>query len=486
MGRWISTWIWFACLLAAACNANPEGPTDGGDDALICADRLDCPALLGCVDGICGHCLRDRDCSVTEFCQPIEHLCYPIFVGECLLNQDCELGWFCVQGTCMSGAQVIPCTRDEQCAQGQRCDRLNLVCVLDLGCNRDEDCAAGEVCNQASKRCESACTPETADVICGFGLVCDEFGRCVECFEDSQCGVGLLCNLQTNRCEGENACLTDRDCLPGTICNPQTRQCTIRPPDCLSTADCPNGTLCDPPSGRCVPEQCRPDSLEPNDGSQDAAKLGPGRTSELNLCPQDVDWFRIDLARGDRLQVIVNTDFLAADHFQIVLFDPSSSEVLQEDNLLIDHVVAADGSYLLRAQTSDQQAVFSLIITVSRGIPCDDDALEPNDSAVAARPVGAGLYPGLAICPRDEDWYVIERPLNQILQVRIEFPALQGDLDLDLLAGDGQTLVMRSATAGDAELVAVDDNPGTRFFVRVWADSQVGNQYELRVTLIPK
>ena len=50
-------------------------------------------------------------------------------------------------------------------------------------------------------------------------------------------------------------------------------------------------------------------------------------------------------------------------------------------------------------------------------------------------------------------------------------------------AGDGQTLVARSATAGDAEQVNVSDAPGTRFFVRVWADPQVGNAYELQVTI---
>ena len=467
-----------------ACNGKQSDPVDGGDSNIPCQDRLDCPARLGCVDGFCGNCVRDRDCSVTETCHPIERLCYPIFVGECILNQDCDLGSFCVQGVCTPGDQVVACVEDGNCAPGERCDRLNLVCVLDLGCNRDEDCASGEVCNLASKRCESACTPETADVVCGFGLVCDEFGRCVECFDNEQCGVGLSCNLETNRCEGENSCVTNRDCLPGTICNPQTRQCTVVPPDCLSTADCTEGLVCDPPSGLCVAEECRPDPLEPNDSPDDPTPIGPGRTAELNLCPGDQDWFGIPLARGDRLQVIVNTDLLAADHFQVVLFDPQVNEVLQEDSLLIDHVVPEDGSYMLRTLTSDETISYSLIITISRGIPCDDDALEPNDSAIEASPLLAGTHSGLTVCPRDEDWFVIERPVDLTLLVRIEFPALQGDLDLDLLAGDGQTLINRSATAGNAEQVLAAGGSGTRFYVRVYADAQVGNDYEMQVTLL--
>ena len=81
-----------------------------------------------------------------------ERLCYPIFVGECILNEDCDLGWFCVQGVCTDADDVVPCTDDGDCQAAERCDRLNLVCVQDLGCNRDEDCAVGEVCNKATQR----------------------------------------------------------------------------------------------------------------------------------------------------------------------------------------------------------------------------------------------------------------------------------------------------------------------------------------------
>ncbi len=474
----------FTMLLAllGSCSSSNTHDLDGGSDAIFCSDRLDCPARLGCVDGICGHCARDRDCSVTEFCQPVERLCYPIFVGECTLNQDCDLGWFCVQGKCTDSKDVVPCTSNDQCEAGQRCDQLNLVCVLDLGCNRDEDCAQGEVCDLANHRCNSACTPETADVIGGFAMVCDEFGRCVECYDDQQCGVGLRCNLDTNRCEGQNSCVTDRDCYPGTVCNPQTYQCTTKPPDCLSSADCPDGTICDPPSGRCVSQDCRPDPMEPNDDPMAPSVLVPGRTQELVLCPDDVDWFGMELARGDRLQVIVNTDFLAADHFHIALFNVEFTEVIQQDSLLIDTVATEDGLYRLRATTSDEQAEYSFIVTLSRGVPCDDDDMEPNDAPLTAAPITEGTYGPLAICPRDEDWYVLQRPTDSDLVVRIDYPALDGDLDLDLLAGDGHTLVMRSATAGNSETVFSDNDPGTRFFIRVYGDTQVSNNYEMTVT----
>jgi hypothetical protein len=235
-----------------------------------------------------------------------------------------------------------------------------------------------------------------------------------------------------------------------------------------------------------VPEDCLDDTFEPNDKPGEAVTVDAGDFEDLTLCSGDLDWFSIFLSRGDRLQVIVSTDFLNADHFLTTLFDPEATEVLQEDNLLIDHTVSADGAYLVRIQTSDNRAGYGMRVTISRGIPCDDDDQEPNDSALSAVPVEAGGYSGLVVCPHDEDWYVIDRTYDQKLEVRIEYPAIEGDLDLDLLGGDAQTLVDRSSTAADFELVQVDNYPGTRFFIRVYGNPEISNQYTMGVTLSPR
>ncbi len=470
------------------CSSPDQDQGDGGPSSLTCSKRLDCPDRLACMAGICDNCFRDRDCLVTEICNPLDQLCsrHPDMGDECRLNEDCALGSFCVQGFCKTDSEVMPCQEDRDCLEGERCDPLNLVCVQDFGCDTDEDCAEGEVCSPANNRCERSCTPETQDAVCGFGLVCDELGRCVDCFSDEHCAVGLRCNPETRHCEGKNSCVTDRDCPWGQVCNLQTFQCTVTPPGCLSHADCPGGTICNLSSGECISEDCLDDRLEPNDEPSFAAPLEGGRTDRLTLCLQDLDWFSIQLARGDRLQVIVDTDFLASDHFQVALLSPEADDILHEDSLLIDHTVSRDGAYLLRVLTSDPRASYDLDVTISRGIPCDDDELEPNDSAYSAAPIASGRYPGLAICPHDEDWYVLDRPLDRRLEVRIDYPPLEGDLDLDLFAGDAQTVVMSSATAASSEFVFADDDPGERFFVRVYGSPQTANRYEMNVDLIPR
>ncbi len=477
-----------AVLAGCSSPGSVEDTNDAGPIILTCSTRPDCPERMTCMAGICDNCFRDRDCLVSEICNPLDQLCspHPDIGEDCRLNEDCALGSFCVQGFCKTDSEVMPCQEPGDCLEGERCDPLNLVCVQDLGCDQDEDCAAGEVCNPAYDRCERACTPETQDAVCGFGLVCDDQGRCVECYSDDHCGVGLRCNPETHHCEGENSCRTDRDCPSGQVCNPQTFQCTVHPLGCLSHDDCPEGTICDLSSGDCISEDCRDDRLEPNDEASVAALLEGGHFANLSLCDQDQDWFSIQLARGDRLQVIVYTDFLASDHFQAALFNPQADDILQEDSLLVDYTVSGDGAYLLRILTSDPRASYDLEVTISRGIPCDDDELEPNDSAYSAASITSGSYPGLAVCPHDEDWYVLDRPSNQRLEVRIDYPPLEGDLDLDLFHGDAQTLVMSSATAENSEFVFTDGQLGTRFFVRVYGNPQTANRYEMNVDLIPR
>ncbi len=241
--------------------------------------------------------------------------------------------------------------------------------------------------------------------------------------------------------------------------------------------------VCEVKTGRCVQAGCEPDLAEPNDSPGEAEPLAAGRTDDLRLCEGDIDWFSVTLVRGDRLMVIVQTDFLASQRFQTVLFDPAAEQVLQEDSLLIDYTVDSAGDYLLRTQTLDPRADYDLIVYVSRGIPCDDDDYEPNDDFTQAAVLDAGVHTGLAVCPRDEDWFVVERSPQQRLVVTMEHPAANGQLDLDLLAGDGRTLVDRSAGAGDTEVVTAAPGARTRFFVRVYGAPETQNGYQLTIEL---
>jgi Cys-rich repeat protein len=477
-----SLW-WLGCWLCA-CGAPQDTPADGSGH-VPCASRRDCPGRQGCLDGICGPCSRDRDCAANEYCSPLDQLCAlrPGFGDECSQNGDCPLGSFCVQGFCRGADQVAPCLNDLDCPEGQRCDPANLVCVLDLGCDRDSDCAAGELCDLGTRRCRPACTPENQEAVCGFGLVCTEEGRCVECFRDDQCGVGRTCDLEVLRCRGQNACLTSRDCPYGQVCNLQTLQCTVPPPACLDNRDCPLGSDCDTASGQCRSSDCRPDRYEPNDAPDLAAVLKTGRQDDLGLCPNDLDWFGVDLARGDRLQVLVDIDLFAADHFRLALFAPDAARLIQEDSLQIDATADADGRYLLRARSSDPERAYGLLLKISQGVPCDNDDWEPNDGVLQATPLAPGRWPGRVLCPYDEDWFVLQRSAGEPFEARIDFDPLQGVPSLDLIGGDGHTLLLRSQAPGTPQTVSGDGLAGTRFYLRVWAPQALSIRYDVTLSL---
>ena len=472
-------------LVLVGCGGGKDRPLPESQ-ATVCASRADCPEKLGCVDGICAKCARDRDCLGTEWCHPLEHLCAPAQGGECQQNANCAFGSFCVRGTCRTVSEVTLCSQPGDCLLGERCDPVNLVCLPDAGCNRDADCALSEVCDPAAQRCLPACSSESAEALCGAGMRCDPTGHCVECYQDDQCGAGLGCDPVTLRCAGQNSCTTDRDCPVEQICNPQTHQCTPRAGPCLSSADCPPGATCHPELGQCRVSLCPPDALEPNDDLSRASPLSPGPTRDLRLCPGDVDWFSIALARGDRVQVQAETNLMAAGQFHLQLRSPDSADVLQTDSLLIDRTVSTAGAYLLRVWSADPEQAYSLFVSLSPGTPCDDDAHEPNDTPSTATALTTGRLSGLVRCPHDDDWYALTRSAGQILQISLELPVTFGDLDLDLLSADGQTLLQRSATASATEQIIIDAQPGTRFTLRVYGAPETRNQYELIVTRLSR
>ena len=84
---------------------------------------------------------------------------------------------------------------------------------------------------------------------------------------------------------------------------------------------------------------------------------------------------------------------------------------------------------------------------------CAPDALEPGPTALE----GPGRFPGLRICPGDEDLYDVQLAPGDTLTVRLEFARANGDLVATLRAGervlaeadvDDQGLTLRYEAAG--------------------------------------
>jgi len=123
----------------------------------------------------------------------------------------------------------------------------------------------------------------------------------------------------------------------------------------------------------------------------------------------------------------------------------------------------------------------SIIEDVVGDPPCQDDALEDNDSLETATPTEAGTQSGLILCNGDEDFFEVHATAGT-LQASIAFTAADGDLELELLDAAGER-VDSSTGMDDFEIVQTEVTEEADYYVRVYGFRDAINTYELTVVL---
>jgi hypothetical protein len=477
MKKW---WLLTALVLSACPQVKPT--VDAGKEP-ECQTRSDCDAGLVCtMDSYCAACSTSGQCSVKEECKPDTRLC-ALRAGwgsQCAVNDDCQAGSWCKQGLCQprSAVSLCPGGAKAECPQGERCNQITLVCEEDLGCSTNDDCSAGEICNTGSRQCQPRCTVDTQADVCSAGQRCvDE--KCVQCATDAECGPGLTCDAAGN-CSAGTRCYTDRDCSVPLVCLVQTGACLAKAPACRSDDNCASNQRCDVPSGRCIARDCQPDRYEPNNDDTRAFAVAPGPYRGLTLCQGDVDWFSIALARGDQLGVNVDADPFAENNFTTVVKD-GSGRTLSGGRLLVSYVAPAPATYYVVVSTIDPFQTYDVTFLKSRGTPCDDDTLEPNDSATAPTLLNTTTQADGRICPQDQDWFRATVPSGKGVTARLtNYNSGAGLLRLCLFQSDGVTLVSCSNDVMPSVSVAAAQVTGPSVLLRVVGDTErIANSYTL-------
>ncbi len=469
-------------LFFAACPPTKTEPDAGREPE--CTSRSECDAGLVCTaERYCAACTTSGQCSLKEECNVDSRLC-ALRAGwgsECATNDDCTLGSWCKQGLCQARSQVSLCPggQSSECPQGERCNQLTLVCEEDLGCSTDDDCSAGEICNTGSRACQPRCTVDTQAEICPASTRCVE-EKCVQCGSDADCGPGLSCDAAGN-CSAGSRCYTDRDCSVPLVCHVQTGACLTRAPSCRSDDNCAANQRCDVPSGRCIARDCQPDRYEPNNDDAHAFGVAEGAYRDLTLCPSDVDWFSIALARGDQLGVNVDADPFSENNFATVVKD-SAGRTVAGGRFLASYVAPAPATYFVVVSTIDPFQPYDVTFLKSRGTPCDDDALEPNDSVAQAVMLNSTTQADGRICPQDQDWFRATVPgtATNVRARLINYTAGNGLLRLCLFKSDGVTQLGCSADGMPSITAATASLEGTSVVVRVVGDTErIANSYTL-------
>jgi hypothetical protein len=115
---------------------------------------------------------------------------------------------------------------------------------------------------------------------------------------------------------------------------------------------------------------------------------------------------------------------------------------------------------------------------------CQDDDMEPNDSAAEASRVEAGTYQGRKICDGDEDWFEVDVPAGYVFGAGIDHTAENGQLSLDVFDSNGTTMLATGQVDGTWVIATLEGQASQRtLLVRVRGGAGVENSYELSVVI---
>ncbi|RAL20426.1 hypothetical protein DL240_16610 [Lujinxingia litoralis] len=227
---------------------------------------------------------------------------------------------------------------------------------------------------------------------------------------------------------------------------------------------------------------CVDDGLAANSPEQ-AAAIDTGRWSDHRICQEQARYHRVEVAAGERVELVVAHSPGATVELTFVE-GQASFESAGCDGLAVA-LLDSPGVYVVRA--SGDEIAYHIRAFVE-GASCADAALEPNDAAAMATLVEEDFvgWTELAICePDDVDLYAVELLRGDELDVLVTFSHAQGDLDLTLfspaqsteasLGGEG---VVRSWSSDDDEELSHTAAESGFYYLRV-ESTEGPNTYSL-------
>jgi hypothetical protein len=470
-----------------------------------------------CIDGKCallGRCTNDTDCPNSAYtCLFPAQFCSlrPGFAEECSPDIPCDPGFFCALGRCRSVEGARSCITRLDCNPGQACDRNAFFCIDDGPCTLAEEypelaCDPDETCDVLSKACllpcQNQCTQATEADDCAFGQRCDGACRCVDCLSDADCGAGLVCNVRAGRCQSENLCFQDADCENPLVCDPRTSLCQVPPPPCDDDFDCQIAEICNLSNRRCeLPGGvCIDDRFEDNDTPASAERVNlqldtPRLLDDLQLCPDDNDYYVFALQAGDTLTARV-TRTVSEARATVWLLDAAGetsvafAETAPRGDGTVRFKADLDEDVYLRINALLAPSPYDLTVERTAGTPCLPDFFEGEggnntpDTATPPNLVPANVDLVASICRGDVDHFAFDVPAGEGLRATLTFDAAAADLDLAFVSLTGQVL-KESATLFSPEVLERRFTAATRVIVRVKGFGNAAAPYTLRLERIP-
>jgi hypothetical protein len=234
-----------------------------------------------------------------------------------------------------------------------------------------------------------------------------------------------------------------------------------------------------------TPPVIDPDHFEnpPNDtraAATDLGTLGDFLDQGLNIhAASDEDYYRLTTAGAGTLTVNIDFDRAEGD-LDLQLLDASGGVLGTAAGTTAETLSRTVGSgevYYVRVYGNGNiNPHYTLSIDgPPNGVtpPPPPDRFEDNDSPATATRLGTlgdRTEMGLTVEAGDSDYFSVIGADNGVINLRLDFDRSLGDLDFELYAADGTTLVKTSSeTTGNTETITADIDRGQLYFVRVYS-----------------
>ncbi len=198
---------------------------------------------------------------------------------------------------------------------------------------------------------------------------------------------------------------------------------------------------------------CVDDRYEPNDNAAEAPLLPVGTYENLVICPNNSDWFKIQVDRDTRITLDLLFTNARGDldlHLMASATREVASSISQTDNEHLVYTTTEPATlYIYIKGYRGASNTYTLIYQTKKV----DDAYEPNDNLVEAPLLTPGIYPNLIIAPNDPDFFRLNLPAQSIITAAITFSNTRGNLDLYLVNGQGRPLQYSTSNSSDIERV---------------------------------
>ncbi len=343
------------------------------------------------------------------------------------------------------------------------------------------------------------CDPATRD----DDLDNDGAGRDTDCDEDDpSIHPGVTENGQENCGDG-----IDHDCRGGDVeCGvadddadddgvPDAQDCEPNDPAIPGPVEIVNNGRdddCDP----ATPDACADDAFDrARSNGTDAFATGveDGNTGGVQygglvVCPNDDDWYQIDLRAGDGLEIDLAFEHDRGDVDVALYKRDADGELVYVDSstgvgdteTVYERRASENATYLVRVY-GFRAARNEYGLTANVFTQCTDDAEggagEHNDTRD-----GASRLPAVGerrqVCDHDDDWYTFDVPARGNVRIDLLFAHDAGDVDMQLFRDGSNNAIAFANSSDDDETIEQVLERGT-YHVRVYGFNGAKNAYRL-------